>query len=121
MSAPSDRTIPAVTDPKSLMLYKAALMLTEMADFTAPSVPRVDEPMNYLTYRLVSALRAYLIFLDGQDIANMLPREVVGKYRFKIDGTFQLWNANDLAYRTITIAGAGNAVHFEIGDPDPDL
>jgi hypothetical protein len=40
---------------------------------------------------------------------------VAGKYRIKGDGTFQLWNATQSKWHTVTIAGAAGAEVFQIG------
>lgn len=57
------------------------------------------------------------------DPSNTVPPNVVayalktvaGKYRFKDDGTFQLWNADQNLFHSITIAGAAGAEVINIG------
>lgn len=44
-----------------------------------------------------------------------LPSEVAGKYRFKLDGTFQLWNATQSKWHSLTISGAAGAEELGIG------
>lgn len=40
---------------------------------------------------------------------------VAGKYRFKVDGSFQLYNATQSKYHTISISGSAGAEQIDIG------
>lgn len=42
-------------------------------------------------------------------VATLALRTVAGKYRIKSDGTFQLWNATQSKFHTLTLSGAAGA------------
>lgn len=42
-------------------------------------------------------------------------KTVAGKYRFKTDGSFQIYNATQAKYHTITISGAAGSEEIGIG------
>lgn len=43
------------------------------------------------------------------NVASYAPKTVAGKYRFKDDGSFQLWNPDQNLFHTITVSGAAGA------------
>lgn len=121
MSLPSDATIPAATDPDSTLDYKVARMFSEVAGTFDQIEPRTDNDRKLLKFKAIQAIRAYMVYLEGLDIADFLPRETIGKYRFLPDGTFQLFNDDELGYREVMLRGVGDEVHFELGPLDTDL
>jgi len=48
-------------------------------------------------------------------LESYVPRTTAGKYRFKIDGSLQLWNATENKWHTLTISGAPGAEVLSIG------
>ena len=51
-------------------------------------------------------------------LAGIIPRTVAGKYRFKLDGSFQLWSSTSGKFHTLSIDGADGSIEmtFDIGE-----
>ena len=50
-----------------------------------------------------------------KDLQNFYPITVPGQFRIKTDGTFQLWNAQQLAFHSIKITGQAGEETMLIG------
>lgn len=110
----SDRTIARSDDTVRDMQYKLA---RAMEEFVGDGVNvRVDDPRNLLMYRAVNAARAFLTYLEELNLNNVVLNEVEGKYRFKADGTFQLWNADQLGYQSVIVGGEAGQEYIEFGE-----
>jgi hypothetical protein len=53
--------------------------------------------------------------VDQEGNSSVPPLSMAGKYRFKPDGTFQLWNADQNKFHTITVTGAAQAETISVG------
>lgn len=100
------------------MGYKLARMLEEVSG--ASVQVRVDDPKNLLLFRAVNAARVFLIYLENLNLGNVVINEVAGKYRFKADGTFQLWNDDQMGFQTISVHGNAGEEYLEIGELDDE-
>lgn len=118
MALPSDATIPRQDDSINVLLYKLARALEEAAGTATSerSTPRNDDPKNIQFFKGVLALRAFITYLENLNLGNVVINEVVGKYRFKEDGSFQLWNDDQMGYQTLTIGGVAGEEYINIGD-----
>jgi hypothetical protein len=118
MPLPSASTIARKDDTIQTMQYKFARMLEEVAGATVQV--RTDDPRNHLIANAVNAARTFLTYLETLNLGNVVLNEVAGKYRFKADGTFQLWNDDQMGFQSISVHGDAGEEYIEIGELDEE-